>query len=95
MKYDHVVKYNGEYYIAGEDVPIEEHLPYDPGSEEEGLEGDYSDEDITLETDGHVYTREDLERMKTRDIKQLAEDMGIKIIKTVKDDVINEFLSKQ
>lgn len=23
MKFDHVVKYNGKYYSAGEDVPIE------------------------------------------------------------------------
>lgn len=95
MRYDHVVKYNGEYYVAGEDVPIKEHLPDTLDTKEGFAEDEFSDNDITLETSKHIYTKEDLETMKTKDIKQLAEDMGIKITKVVKDDVINEFLSKQ
>ena len=45
MIYDHIVKFNGKYYNAGEEVPEkEESLPFD------GTEG-LSDEDIVLETD--------------------------------------------
>ena len=44
MKYDHIVKYNGKYYDAGEEVPEnEEPLSVDDTTE-------ISDEDITLET---------------------------------------------
>lgn len=42
MKYDHIVKYNGKYYEAGEEVP----------ENEEPLSDLYaSDENIVLETD--------------------------------------------
>lgn len=48
MIYDHIVKFNGKYYNAGEEVPEkEELLPFD------GTEG-LSDEDIVLETDSAV-----------------------------------------
>lgn len=48
MIYDHIVKFNGKYYNAGEEVPEkEEPLHFD------GTEG-ISDEDIVLETDSAV-----------------------------------------
>ena len=48
MIYDHIVKFNGKYYNAGEEVPEkEEPLPF---VETEGI----SDEDIVLETDSAV-----------------------------------------
>lgn len=48
MIYDHIVKFNGKYYNAGEEVPEkEELLPFD------GTEG-LSDEDIVLEVDSAV-----------------------------------------
>jgi len=48
MIYDHIVKFNGKYYNAGEEVPEkEESLPFD------GAEGLY-DEDIVLEADSVV-----------------------------------------
>ena len=48
MIYDHIVKFNGKYYNAGEEVPEkEEPLLFD------GTEG-ISDEDIVLETDSAV-----------------------------------------
>ena len=48
MIYDHIVKFNGKYYNAGEEVPEkEEPLPFD------GTKG-LSDEDIVLETDSAV-----------------------------------------
>lgn len=42
MVYDHVVKANGEYYLAGVDVPEQD---------EEVLTLPFSDSDITLETE--------------------------------------------
>lgn len=45
MKHDHIVKYNGKYYAAGEEVPNDaEPLPGAGFSE-------VSDSDIKLETD--------------------------------------------
>lgn len=51
MIYDHIVKFNGKYYNAGEEVPEkEELLPFD------GTEG-LSDEDIVLEVDSAVINK--------------------------------------
>lgn len=85
MKYDHKVKFDGVLYSAGEDVPNDK-------KEEEIL---VSDEDIVFENTETKYTFDDLSVMKVKDIKKLAEDKGISITKVIKDDVINEFLSKQ
>lgn len=48
MIYDHIVKFNGKYYNAGEEVPEKE----EPLSTENIP--DVSDEDIALETDAVV-----------------------------------------
>ena len=48
MIYDHIVKFNGKYYNAGEEVPENE----GPLSAEDVTE--VSDEDIVLETDSAV-----------------------------------------
>lgn len=42
MKYDHVVKVNGEYYAAGQEVP---------NVSEEAKELSFSDSDIAFETE--------------------------------------------
>ena len=80
MRYDHMVKVNGKYYSAGEDVPengrekkadklaVEETLP------------PYSDEEITLETHpevGNQYTKTEIMKMKTEDLQDLAMNVGI------------------
>ena len=51
MIYDHIVKFNGKYYNAGEEVPEKEEL-----LSTENIP-DVSDEDITLETDAVVETK--------------------------------------
>ena len=50
MIYDHIVKFNGKYYNAGEEVP-ENKEPLFPKEEE------ISDNDIVLETDSAVATK--------------------------------------
>lgn len=94
MKFDHMVKYNGDYYNAGEEVPIGEHFP-DSKEKDEDMELPFSDLEINMETEEHKYTYDELEPMTAKEIRRLAENKGIRITKTIKDDIINEFLSKQ
>lgn len=94
MKYDYMVKYNGEYYTAGEDVPIGVSL--DKSSyEADDMELPFSDNDIELENKPHTYTYEELEEMTAKEMRRIAEDRGFKLSKVSKDDIISEFLSKQ
>lgn len=90
MKFDHIVKYNGEYYEAGQEVPMEESPAF---SDEEEMP--FSDEDIGFENAPHRYTEDELSGMTVKDIRRLAEDMGITLKKTAREDVVNEFLEKQ
>lgn len=88
MKYDHVMKYNGKYYKAGEEVPVGEPLQ---NPSEEALP--FSDSDF--EEGGYKYTYGELEEMTAKEIRKIAEGNGIKLTKTLKEDIINEFLQKQ
>ena len=64
MIYDHIVKFNGKYYNAGEEVPEkEELLPFD------GTEG-LSDEDIVLETDSAVGNKTSGRRGRPKKLEQ-------------------------
>lgn len=54
MIYDHLVKYNGKYYQAGEEVPNDK----EPLSSAEELD----DADITLEIDSAVNTKSSVRR---------------------------------
>lgn len=51
MIYDHIVKFNGKYYNAGEEVPENE----EPLSAEDVPE--ISDEDVAFETDAVAETK--------------------------------------
>ena len=84
MVYNYTVNYNGKYYSAGEYVPDD--IKETP---------DFRDSDITLESGPHYYTEDELREMPVREIRQIASDKGIAITKTLKDDVIREFLEKQ
>lgn len=72
MVYDHMVKVNGQYYQAGEDVPEvnytaedENHLPF-------------SDNDITLETqEDKRYTKTDINRMSVSELRKMALNAGV------------------
>lgn len=74
MKYDHMVKANGKYYAAGEDVP-----DIDMAEDENPLP--FSDDDITLETqtetEEKAYTKTEINTMKTAELQQLATSVGI------------------
>lgn len=91
MKFDHKVKYNQEYYNAGQEVPIREPLVL----EEETEELPFSDSEIGIEDPPYQYTKEELKEMTVNEIKEIAENRGFEIKKTIKEDVINDFLSRQ
>lgn len=95
MTFDHVVKYNGQYYAAWEDVPIDKSLPNNYVRDD--MELPFSDKEIELETKSelHKYTYEELEQMTAKEMRKLAEDKGFKLTKAIREDIINEFLSKQ
>lgn len=69
MVYDHMVKVNGQYYPAGENVP-----------EVEDMEGDenslpFSDDDVTFET--RKYTKSEIQRMNKAELQELARNTGV------------------
>lgn len=75
MKYDHMVKVNGKYYLAGEDVPnirnkttVEETLP------------SYTDSDIAFESqvgNDKQYSKTEINRMSTTELQGIASSLGI------------------
>lgn len=89
MKFDHIVNYNGVYYAAGEEVPIDKEVK--GGSENPP----FTDNKIQSKTQPHIYTKEELEEIPVRKIRELATEKGFEIASTIKADVIEEFLSKQ
>lgn len=73
MVYDHMVKANGKYYQAGEDVPK---IKYEAEGENSLP---FSDKDIELEENsaGKQYTKSEIQRMNTTDLQSLASKQGI------------------
>lgn len=67
MVYSHLVKYNGVYYPAGTNVPV-------------GVSSvEIKDNKIIDEVKEEVkYTKTDINRMSTSDLKSLAKSEGIK-----------------
>lgn len=70
MKYDHIVKINGRYYAAGEEVP-------DTAAEE--IPPFFSDDDIEFEEkeNGKRYTKTEINKLTTEELKNLAAEVGI------------------
>lgn len=72
MVYDHMVKVNGQYYRAGEDVPEIDDMAGGENSPP------FSDDDITLETqEDKQYTKTEINRMSTAELQNLAATEGI------------------
>ena len=80
MKYNHLVKYNGKYYPAGTDVPVGVNpVEY---KKEEVKEKNFLDEFAeTIAEDRNakkiIYTKTEINRMSTADLKKLAKENGI------------------
>lgn len=67
MKFSHLVKYNGQYYPAGADVPVGDN------SVKEVVEKDVKPI-VEKQTD---YTKTEINRLSTAELKQLAKKQQI------------------
>lgn len=87
MVYDHMVKVNGQYYQAGEDVPEID----DMAGGESSLP--YSDDDITLETqEDKPYTKSDIQRMKKAELIEIARNTGVEGADDMTREELAEYL---
>lgn len=69
MKYNHMVNYNGQYYPAGTEVPVDDQA---------GAAQDIPFANEQEMADGQVaYTRTSISRMSTAELQQLAANVGI------------------
>ncbi len=96
MIFKYRVNYDGTYYEAGQDVPIDEGKNRG-GQNATAFSAPESPQEKTEPTvsDAHKYTLEELEDMTVREIRAAASSLGFEIKKTSRDDVVNEFLEKQ
>lgn len=88
MKYDHMVKINGRYYTAGEDVP--EHTASTEGEVSLPL----SDYDITFEErpEEKRYTRTDINRMSKAELQEVAMRAGVENAYSMTGSELKEYL---
>lgn len=88
MKYDHMVKINGRYYTAGEDVP--EHTV--PAEEE--VSPPPFDYDIAFEErpEEKRYTRTDINRMSKAELQEVAMRAGVENAYSMTGNELKEYL---
>lgn len=84
MIFNHLVKHNGVYYKAGEDVPVEvgastgAFTPSFSNAEEEvETEVVTSKEETPIASTEKKYTKTDINRLSTAELKVLAKENGI------------------
>lgn len=76
MKYDHIVKHNGIYYAAGQDVPENEGAFTAPSASVEPPVN--ATAEISTEDSGDKkYTKTEINRMTTAELQSLAAESGI------------------
>lgn len=73
MIYKHQVKYNGKYYPAGADVPVGEQ-----SVENKNIEDFSKHMNPPIEVTENSYSKTEINRMSTFDLKKLAKKQGIK-----------------
>lgn len=85
-KYPYIVKYNGEWYDAGEDVPETEDVAVDESSLP------HSDDDIDFETQEKTYTKTDINRMNKAELQELARSTGVEGADDMTGTELKEYL---
>lgn len=80
MKYDHLIKYNGVYYQAGEDVPCNPPILVDENDVPKGT-GTIDAETVAevREEAGKHFTRTEISRMPVDELKAYAPKIGIEV----------------
>lgn len=96
MKYGHRVKFNGKWYLAGEDVPNDKGKKAKPEKKEEAVteekqeeakeEAEDSETESEEETTTTAYTAESINEMSRPDLLSLAKEKGIKKYTTMSTD---------
>lgn len=77
MKFNHLVKYNGKYYPAGTDVPVGGKT-VENKKVEKPKEDDFSQYmNPPVEKIEVSYTKTEINRMSTADLKKLASENGL------------------
>lgn len=77
MVFKHLVKHNGKYYPAGTDVPVGG-KPVEDKKAEKPREDDFSQYmNPPIEETEVAYTKTEINRMSTADLKKLAKENGI------------------
>lgn len=77
MKFNHLVKYNGKYYPTGTDVPVGG-KPVEDKKVEKVKADDFAQYmNLPEETSEVQYTKTEINRMSTADLKKLAKENGI------------------
>lgn len=92
MKFPYLVTHNGIEYPIGADVPIEETAPSKKEAVIETVE-ETKAEEPTEET-AFAYTKTDIKRMASADLKKLAKEYGIDSSLSgadIKDEIIKKF----
>ena len=84
MKFDHRVKFKGVLYEIGQDVPMEEKKAVEKANTKpqevakEEVADDFSQYmNAPEETKEFAYTKTEINRMSTADLKELAKENGI------------------
>lgn len=77
MKFDHRVKFKGVLYEIGQDVPMEEKKAVEKANTkpQEVVEIETTVE--VVETKEFAYTKTEINRMSTADLKKLAKENGV------------------
>lgn len=70
MKYDHIVKFGGKYYAAGEDVPEGGEVPSPNKVDTTAVES-------SANNGQKQYTKTDINKMTTAELQTLAATSGI------------------
>lgn len=91
MKYPYMVKFNGNYYSAGTEVPVGDEVH----EKKESISAPASESDVieTNEADEKIYSKSDISRMNVEGLKELAVELGLEVTekstgKDLKTDII-------
>lgn len=77
MKFDHKVKFKGILYEIGQDVPMEEKKAVEKANTKPQEVVDIETTVEIVKTKEFAYTKTEINRMSTADLKKLAKENGI------------------
>lgn len=85
MKYDHMVKVNGKYYAAGENVP-------DKASGEKPMPVSANEADNEEKQEEKKYTKTEIMRMSKAELLEMAKNTGVEGADEMNGTELKEYL---